>query len=89
LFTKKLVGKKCLIVDKTYTGKTLETVSSLVWQEGGIPIKLGLFPKNRHRAVANADLVLFLDRVLNAQKIDTVLGWANQLYLSVLSLTES
>jgi len=44
--TKELRGKNVLIIDNSYTGKTLSMMAELVRKEGGNPIRLALFPKS-------------------------------------------
>jgi len=68
LMNKSLEDKKCLIVDKSYTGKTLNHMGNLVRDLGGIPIRFGLFPKSRC-AVKGAEQVLFLDEVLDSNNM--------------------
>lgn len=85
LMNKNLENRKCLIVDKSYTGKTLTHMADLVRDVGGVPIRFGLFPKSRC-AVKGSEYVLFLDRVLESGGMN--LGdenWPIRYYKEVLS----
>jgi len=85
LMNKRLENKKCLIVDKSYTGKTLTHMADLVRDVGGVPIRFGLFPKSRC-AVKGSEYILFLDRVLESGGMN--LGdenWPIRYYKEVLS----
>ena len=79
-FTKNLKNKKCLIIDKSYTGDTLNRVSKLVEDEGGVPIKLALYPRSR-KAVLESDYFLFLDQIIETKPSDYLEdNWAQILY---------
>lgn len=89
LMNKHIENKRCLIVDKTYTGKTLERTANLVSQEGGIPIRFGLFPKSR-RAIKNAEYVLFLDRVIDGTRINlSDPNWLDNTFRDVVAAKEA
>jgi len=78
-------GKRCLIIDKSYTGKTHNLMSKLVRKEGGFPIRLALFPKSR-MAIKNSDYVLFLDKIFESRLVNTKqVGWVENCYKKVLS----
>lgn len=85
MFNKNLKNKTCLIIDKTYTGKTLDRIAKIVLHEGGKPTKLGLFPKNR-KAIKSSDYVLLLDRIFKSDTMDlSDLNWAETYYKKILS----
>lgn len=86
LMNKDLENRKCLIIDKSYTGKTLAHMADLVRGEGGVPIRFGLFPKSRG-AVRGSEYVLFLDRVLESGDMDlSDEDWPIKYYKEVLSI---
>lgn len=88
LTNKNIENRKCLIVDKTYTGKTLDRAAGLVTAEGGIPIRLGLFPKGK-TSVGNSEYIMFLDQIIDARNIDlTDSNWLLNTFRSVISDTQ-
>ena len=85
MFNKKIQNKTCLIIDKTYTGKTLNRIAEIVRKEGGKPIKLGLFPKNK-QAIKAADYILLLDKIFKSDKMNlSDPNWAEIYYKKILS----
>lgn len=68
ILAKELKSKRCLIIDKSYTGTTLNDIADLVRQEEGEPTRLALFPKSR-MGIQNSDYVLFLDKILESDKM--------------------
>lgn len=87
LVNKKIENKRCLIIDKAYTGKTLERAAGMVLEEGGAPIRLGLFPKSR-LAVDNLEYVMLLDWVQQSNTLDTKdAHWIDNNYKNILSVT--
>lgn len=86
MFNKNIKNKTCLIIDKTYTGKTLNHIAKIVKSEGGTPIKLGLFPKNR-KAIKSSDYILLLDKVYKSDTMDlSTQNWAEKYYKKILSI---
>ncbi len=84
LMNKDIEDKKCLIIDKAYTGKTLTHMADLVRDKGGIPIRFGLFPKSRC-AVEKSEHVLFLDRVFESNSMNlSDENWPMRYYKEVL-----
>ena len=68
LFYQNMYGKKVLIIDSVYSGKTLLNAKALVEKEGGIPTLLGVYPKSK--SVLNIlDYALILDRVYDCKKL--------------------
>lgn len=85
LFTKDLLNKRCLIVDRSYSGKTLNLISEFVRQEGGIPVRLAVFPKSK-LSMEGFEYSLFLDRIINCK--DPILDgadWARECYKKILT----
>ncbi len=79
-----LKGKKVVILDKSYTGVTIDKLANLVKKEGGFPIKVALFPKS-NLAVQKADYIVFLDKLIKASEIDSSdPNWFFNLYKEVL-----
>lgn len=83
--SKKIFNKKCLIIDQSYTGETLDMMAKLVKKEGGIPIKLALFPKNK-LAVQRADYVLFLDKLIRSDLMELDDNWIDHYYKNILNI---
>jgi len=85
LMNKNLQNKRCLIIDKSYTGKTLARMADLVRDNGGVPVRLGLFPKSKH-AIRGSEYVLFLDRILGSADMDlSGEDWPIRYYKEVLN----
>ncbi|MEA2097590.1 MAG: hypothetical protein U9P70_00740 [Patescibacteria group bacterium] len=82
---KNIKGKRCLIIDKSYTGKTLNSLANFVKKEGGKPVRLALFPKNKV-AVKNSEYILFLDRIIKSDTINLRKNWAEKLYKKIMSI---
>lgn len=82
---KDIKNKKCLIFDKSYTGKTLNMIAKLVKDNGGEPIKLALFPKSR-TAIKNADYVMILDRVFKSDNLKLNKNWTNMYFKEILNI---
>lgn len=87
LFSKDLKGKRVLIIDQIYSGKTLEIIKNLVSSQGGIPITLGVFPKSIF-SLNNADYVVFLDQVVATSDIERSEDWIIKLYKKYLNKGE-
>jgi hypothetical protein len=85
VLSRDLEEKRCLIIDRSYTGKTLTHMAEIVRNIGGYPIRLGLFPKSRF-AVAGSEYTLFLDKVLESSNMDLEGGeWPIKYYKEILS----
>ena len=81
---KDLKGKKVLIIDNSYSGSTLNQMSKIVKKEGGIPIRLALFPKSRF-SVENSEYILFIDEILESSSIDlSKKDWLKDTYKKIL-----
>lgn len=79
-----LKGKTVLLLDKSYTGGTLNKIANLVKKEGGKPIKVALFPKSR-TGIKNSDYIVFLDRILKSKDVDISSDkWYDLLYKKIL-----
>jgi hypothetical protein len=85
---KNLKGKKVIILDKAYTGSTIDKLAKLVKKEGGYPIKVALFPKSI-LALKRADYIVFLDKLIKVSEIDS-LGpyWFKNLYKKISRLSK-
>lgn len=82
---KKIKGKRCLIIDKSYTGKTLNYLAKSVKRGGGIPIRLALFPKGK-LAIKNSEYVLLLDKIMKSDKINLkAQNWCEKIYKEILT----
>ncbi|MEI6266400.1 MAG: phosphoribosyltransferase [bacterium] len=68
---KNLKGKNVLIIDNSYTGKTLTMMADLVKKEGGNPIRLALFPKSE-LSIRNSEYVLFVNKFFSSKDINLV-----------------
>lgn len=88
LFERDLTGKKVLIVDQIYSGKTLQIMKDIIIQKGGIPITLGMFPKSRY-SLNHADYVTILDKVIKSSDIDFTKDWILKLYKQILNKGEN
>ncbi|MPM46411.1 hypothetical protein SDC9_93111 [bioreactor metagenome] len=84
--TKNIKGKKCLIIDKSYTGKTLDMMEKNIIKNNGYPIKLALFPKSME-AIKRSDYIVFLDKIYKSQSIKEEGDWMNKLYKKTLSVS--
>lgn len=81
---KKFLNKKVLIIDKCYSGKTLQRVKQIIEDAGGIPITMGLFPNNRY--VANSlDYTVVLNKVFD-MSVEAVSGnWLINKYTEIFT----
>jgi hypothetical protein len=83
-FQKNLKDKKCLIIDKSYTGQTLTKMAEMIKNEGGTSERLALFPKSK-MAVEKSEYALILDKVIKSETINTNLdGWSEHVYKKIL-----
>lgn len=64
-FEKDIKGKKVAIFDKVYSGKTIDILTEHVIDNGGIPIRIGVYPKNI-TSYNLLDYIIFLDKVIPA-----------------------
>lgn len=81
---KSLKGKQVVILDKSYSGLTINKLAKMVEKEGGFPIKVALFPKSR-LALQNADYVVFLDKLIKSSAINSFDSqWFVKLYKEIL-----
>ena len=69
IFNKNFKGKKVLLVDSVYSGKTLLKLKKIIEEKGGYPILLGLYPKSK--SVINIlDYTLILDKLYDVKELD-------------------
>jgi hypothetical protein len=57
--------KRVAIFDKVYSGKTIDILTKHVVDNGGIPVRIGVYPKN----ITNykiLDYLIFLDKMIPA-----------------------
>lgn len=84
-FKESLKGKRVIIADTAYTGDTINAVSENILNNGGVPIKMGLFPKNRE-VINKLDYFVFGNRVFRSKEAKTGKDWYLQQYKEVFSL---
>lgn len=76
-------GKTVNVVDKSYTGGTIEELSERIREAGGTPRRVSVFPKSR-TAIQRSDYVVFGDDVRRTDRIDpTEDGWGLRLFEEV------
>ncbi|MDD5606636.1 MAG: hypothetical protein PHN37_02115 [Candidatus Pacebacteria bacterium] len=81
---KKLKGKKVIIIDKGYTGSTINKLAGLVKRQGGFPVRVTLFPKS-DLAIRNSDYTVFLDKLIKSSEVKlSDPNWFVNLYKNVL-----
>lgn len=69
LYDKEIRGRRILILDSVYSGKTLLYIKKVIEKMGGIPIVLGIYPKSK--SVINIlDYVLLINRVYKTDELD-------------------
>lgn len=64
-YEKNMKGKRVAIFDKVYSGKTIDILTKHVIDNEGIPIRIGVYPKN----ITNykfLDYLIFLDKMIPA-----------------------
>ncbi len=83
MFPKPIEGRKVAVIDVSYSGTTLNQLHRKVSDEGGLPIRVALFPKSR-RSVTSSEYFIFLDRLLRSQNIDLCNEWAERLYVDTV-----
>ena len=84
MFNKNMDGKKVLIIDSMYSGKTLKFLKNKVLERGGTPILLSMGPKNKNN-ILNSDYTLILNTIFKTDKlkIEETNFFRNK-YLSIL-----
>lgn len=83
LFNKDLKGKKVLIIDQIYSGKTLEIIKNLVIKQGGEPLTIGMFPKSLY-SLKSTDMVVILDKLFKTNEIVNDDNWVSRMYKNIL-----
>ena len=69
LYAKDICGRRILILDSVYSGKTVLYIKKVVEEMGGIPIILGIYPKSK--SVINIlDYVLLINKVYKKDELD-------------------
>lgn len=69
LYAKEIRGRRILILDSVYSGKTLLYIKKMIEKMGGIPIVLGIYPKSK--SVINIlDYVLLINKVYKTDELD-------------------
>ncbi len=77
--------KNTLIVDRSYSGSTLDQMKELLHKEGAKPYVLAVFPKSV-AAVAKCDFFLFLDKIIERARLDTnKAGWERELFRNIVN----
>ncbi|MBE5821482.1 MAG: hypothetical protein E7311_02700 [Clostridiales bacterium] len=69
LFSKEIYGKKVLIIDNMYSGKTMKILKNKVIEMGGMPILFGLSPRNKNN-ILNADYVSIINTIYKTSDIN-------------------
>lgn len=83
IYDRDFKGKRILLIDQVYSGKTLEIMKDLIIKRGGIPIVLGMFPKSSY-SLKSVDYVTFLDRVIPVKDIEDSDDLMVKLYTKIL-----
>ncbi len=83
LYDRNFQGKKILLIDQVYSGKTLEIMRDLIIKRGGEPIVLGMFPKSSY-SLKSVDYVTFLDKIIPISEINDSPDLMVELYKNVL-----
>lgn len=84
-FRQPIDGKNVLIADGAYSGNTITAVSSIIKENNGFPIKLGMFPKNR-KVIDKLDYFVFGDRLFKAGNVTSDKDWPLQQYKNTFSV---
>lgn len=84
VFNKNLKNKKVAIIDRLYSGKTLQYFKKAVKKLKGIPIRVALYPKSRDN-LDKGDWILFLDKFLKVKNIPSGKKWAEELFIKVIN----
>jgi len=69
-FYRDVKDKRVLIIDKSYSGKTLKFISSFIKEDGGIPSSVALYPKSKY-SLKNTDYSILLNRFENSRDVNT------------------
>lgn len=69
LFSKEIYGKKVLIIDSMYSGKTMKILKNKIIEMGGIPILFGISPRNKNN-ILSADYVLIINTIYKTLDIN-------------------
>lgn len=84
LYNKNLKGKKVLVVDNMYSGKTMKLIKRMILEKGGTPIILGLNPKNLNN-IKIADYVMILNTIYKSSELNTSMEELfEKIYISTL-----
>jgi hypothetical protein len=77
--------RNTLIVDRSYSGNTLDKMKELLSREGAKPSVLAIFPKSVS-AVAKSDFFLFLDKIIEKARLDmSKEGWETDLFRDIVN----
>lgn len=76
-FDEEMQGKKVAVFDKMYSGKTMDILSRYVLDKGGVPMKIGVFPKNITK-YGVLDYFIFLDKLLPVKSYNSFLDIVDQ-----------
>lgn len=74
-----LEGKTVAIIDRSYSGNTLDTLRDDVIKERGLPRVIAVYPKSSVSA-EKSDYMIFLDRVVSPSCIEGEDEWALKLF---------
>lgn len=80
-------GKRVLVIDKSYSGKTLVEVASHIRELGGLPTTLAVFPKN-HYAISMSDYAVMLNKVYKIPDGGIGKNWAIKKYKDIFRTKE-
>ncbi|MBU0535534.1 MAG: hypothetical protein KKE20_01110 [Nanoarchaeota archaeon] len=83
-----LEGKTVGIIDRSYSGNTLDTLRDDAIKEKANPIVISVFPKSTI-SLERSDYMIFLDRVVKTELIDKEEGWALRLFEEISRGDES
>ena len=74
-----LNGKDALIIDKSYSGKTLTYLKNQVTQLGGTPHAVAMFPKSKE-GIKNIEYIITLDKLIRTQEVNLGRDWHEELF---------
>lgn len=77
-------GKRVLVVDNIYSGKTMSIITELIVKKGGIPITVGLFPKSYHSALG-LDYFVIYNKLFSTKDFKYKKNWAVDSYINIMS----
>lgn len=69
LYEKDLTDKRVLIIDNMYSGKTMQIAKNKVEKLGGIPITLGMNPKNKNN-ILTTDYTMILNHIFEKNELN-------------------